>query len=227
MHSQLKYRQDRGPLITRVYDSAEMVNSEIEQVTRLLTEVAEELLPCIQPKRRSQFRDDVLSRLCAQSRAARAAWRDAGSPPDGPLSEEKNRMRRAVRRRVRWCAARTERLRVQRRDRLFTAGDNHRFKTPQRKKSRCSKLVVEDVTVQDPEKLGKSRVGATTDACHWKRKVESLESQSHSNEEFLLDVPFTAEEVSGAVTRLKGKKAPRPDGLMAEPLKSGGEVVVI
>ena len=88
------------PLITRVYDSAEMVNSEIEQVTRLLTE---ELLPCVQPKRKSRFRDDVLSRLCAQSRAARAAWRDAGSPPDGPLSEEKNRMCRAVRKRVRWC----------------------------------------------------------------------------------------------------------------------------
>ena len=158
-----------GPLITRVYDSAEMVNSEIEQVTRLLTEVAEELLPCVQPKRRSRFRDDVLNRLCAQSRAARAAWRDAGSPPNGPLSEEKNRIRRAVRKRVRWCAARTERSRVQRRNRLFAAGDNHRFKTPQRKKSRCSKLVVEDVTVQDPEvllkvwaehfqKLGESRL---------------------------------------------------------------------
>ena len=131
-----------GPLVTRVLDSAEMVNSEIEQVARLLTDVAEEILPCVQPKRRSRFRDDVLSRLCAQSCAARAAWRDAGSPPDGPQFEEKNRLRRAARKRVRWCAARTERSHVQRRDRLFAAGDNHRFKTPQRKKSRCSKLVV-------------------------------------------------------------------------------------
>ena len=70
-------------------------------------------------------------------------------------------------------------------------------------------------------------VGATTDACQWKRKVESLDSQSHSNEEFLLDVPFTAEEVSRAVSRLKGKKAPGPDGVMAEHLKFGGEVFVI
>ena len=197
-----------GPLITRVYDCTEMVNSEIEQVTRLLTEMTEELLPCVKPKRRSRFRDDVLSPLCAQSRAARAVWRDAGSPPDGPLSEEKNRMRRAVWKRVRWCAARTERSRVQRRDRLFAAGDNHGFRTPQRKKSRCSKLVMENVTVQDPEvllkvwvehfqKLGESRLGATTDACQRKRKVESLEAQSHSNEEFLLDVPFTAEGVPG------------------------------
>ena len=93
-------------------------------------------------------------------------------------------------------------------------------------------------TVQDPEvllkvwaehfqKLGESMLGATTDACQWKRKVESLESQSHLNEEFLLDVPFTAKEVSGAVSRLKGKKAPGPDGVMAEHLKFGGEVFVI
>ena len=61
-----------------VYDSAEMVNSEIEQVARLLTEVAEELLPCVQPKRRSRFRDYVLSRLCAKSCAARAAYSSKG-----------------------------------------------------------------------------------------------------------------------------------------------------
>ena len=103
------------------------------------TEVAEELLPCVQPKRRSRFRDDVLSRL-------EGCW-------EGPLSEEKKRLHRAVRKRVRWYAARTEISRAQRRDRLFAAGDNHRFKTPQRRKSRCSKLVVEDVTLQDPEVL--------------------------------------------------------------------------
>lgn len=66
-------------------------------------------------------------------------------------------------------------MRAQRRDRFFAVGDNHRFKTSQRKKSRCSKLVVEDVTVQDPEvllkvwakhfqNLGESKLGATADA---------------------------------------------------------------
>ena len=92
------------------------------------------------------------------------------------------------------------------------------------------------MTVRDPEvllkvwaehfqTLGESRLGATTDACQWKRKVESLESQSHSNEEFLLDVPFTAEEVSGAVARLKGKKAPVArwsNGRAPEIWRSGG-----
>ena len=53
-----------------------------------------------------------------------------------------------------------------------------------------------------------------------------LESQSCMNEEYLLDVPFTAEEVSTAVSKLK-KKAPGPDGLLAEHIKAGGEAVVI
>ena len=43
----------------------------------------------------------------------------------------------------------------------------------------------------------------------------------------LLDVLFSAEEVSAAVAKLKNRKAARPDGLMAEHLKEGGESVVI
>ena len=54
-----------------------------------------------------------------------------------------------------------------------------------------------------------------------------METLSHGNEEFLLDVPFTAEEVARAIARLKGRKAPGPDGLTAEQLKAGGEAVVI
>ena len=40
----------------------------------------------------------------------------------------------------------------------------------------------------------------------------------------LLDVPFSAEEMSAAVSKLK---AAGPDGLMAEHFKAEGEVVVI
>ncbi len=173
------------PLFTGVYDSAEMISSEIERVAGILTEAAEELLPSVQPRKKSRFRDDTLSRLCAQSRAARAAWRAAGSPSEGPLSEEKNRLRRAVRKRVRWCAARSERVRSQRRDKLFAARDSQRFRTPHTRKSRCSKLVVGEETVQDPElllkvwaeyfqKLGESRLGDTPDACERKTKVHGI-----------------------------------------------------
>ena len=54
-----------------------------------------------------------------------------------------------------------------------------------------------------------------------------MESQSHMNEEYMLDVPFTDEEVSRAVSKLKKKKAPGPDGLLKEQLRAGVEAVVI
>ena len=56
--------------------------------------------------------------------------------------------------------------------------------------------------------------------------MRELELKSHKKEEYLLDVHFTVEEVSRAVSKLK-KKAPGPDGLLAEHLKAGGEAVVI
>ena len=180
----------------------------------------------------------LLSWLCAQSRAARAAWKEAGCPGEGPVFEEKCRLHRAVRKRVRFCAARSERLQMQRRDRMFAARDNRRFRTPHRRKSRCAKLAVGEEVVQDPEillqvwvehfqKLMRSRAEHIQDLCELKQKVEEMETLSHGNEEFLLDVPFTAEEVARAIARLKGRKAPGPDGLMAEHLKAGGEAMVI
>ena len=39
----------------------------------------------------------MISCLCAQSCAACEAWRDAGSPSEGPLSKENNRLQSAVR----------------------------------------------------------------------------------------------------------------------------------
>ena len=83
------------------------------------------------------MRDDTLSCLCSQSRAARLAWQQAGCPGEGLLFEEKSRIRRAVRRRVRFCAARAEMMRIQRRDGMFASGNRHRFSTPM-PKSRCS-----------------------------------------------------------------------------------------
>lgn len=58
-------------------------------------------------------------------------------------------------------------------------------------------------------------------------EMEVLASKSFQNEKMLLDVLFSAEEVSAAVAKLKNRKAAGPDGLMAEHLKEGGESVVI
>jgi len=97
-----------GYLYNNVYDDAESIGAEIHQVATMLQESAARLLPCVQPRKGRKWRDDVLSGLCAKSRSARAAWKDAGCPSSGPLCDEKSRLRRAVRKRVRWCAARSE-----------------------------------------------------------------------------------------------------------------------
>ena len=52
-----------------------------------------------------RWRDDTLSCLCAQSRAANAAWKEAGCTADGPHFKENGRLHLAVRKRVRFCAA--------------------------------------------------------------------------------------------------------------------------
>ena len=49
------------------------------------------------------------------------AWREAGCPGDGVLYDQKILMRRAVRKCVRVCAAKAERMRIHRRERLFTS----------------------------------------------------------------------------------------------------------
>lgn len=165
-------------MLIGVYDNADQVSGEIEEVAGLLTDAVEKILPCTQPRKKSRWRDDTLSR------AARVAWKEAGCRTGGPLFEEKGRLRRTIRKRVRFCAAQSERLRIQWRNQMFAAGDSRRFKTPQRRKSRCAKLVVEGEEVQDPETLlkvwmerfARSRLETTPDLSALKRKVELMES---------------------------------------------------
>ena len=54
-------------------------------------------------------------------------------------------------------------------------------------------------------------------------KINDLAIASLSNEEHILDVPFTLEEVKCAVMKLKSRKCCGPDGLSAEHLKWGGD----
>ena len=58
-------------------------------------------------------------------------------------------------------------------------------------------------------------------------KIRAMVEDSYGNEEFLYDVPFTADKVTNAVRRLNKRKAPGPDGLLVEHPKAGGEAVNI
>ena len=66
-------------------------------------------------------------------------------------------------------------MRLQHRNKLFASRDGKRFVTPQKRRVRCSKLVVDGRTVQDPEsilgiwvdyfqELAESKLGVTPEA---------------------------------------------------------------
>ena len=55
--------------------------------------------------------------------------------------------------------------------------------------------------------------------------MEELNSLSHKNEDFILDEPFTIEEIGTALRKMKKRKSPGPDNLTAEHLLHGGEAL--
>ena len=73
---------------------------------------------------------------------AHRAWCEAGCPGEGPLFDEKRNMRRAVRRRVRWCAGRREKSCIERREKQFADGDHRRFRHLEEGKQVCEIIYV-------------------------------------------------------------------------------------
>ena len=121
-------------------------------VGKLLCDTAMRSLPLLQHKKKPRWKDTTLTSLCAKSRLARQAWREAGSPADGPLYDEKCQLCRAVRKRVRFCAAQDENRRIQRRDQMFASNDNNRFRLSRRKKA-PTKLLIDDEIVEGTQSL--------------------------------------------------------------------------
>ena len=226
-----------APLLNTSHESVQDVDQELKYVARVLCDTGEKTLPLIQPRKPRRWKDDTLTALCAQSRSACRAWKDADCPSEGPLFEEKSRLHRAVRRRVRFCAAKAERMRIQRRDKKFVAGARSRFRLPGRKKNRCSKLIVDGEVISSPQSLmqvwaqyfsnlAKSKVDESPGLQELQQTVDALAMQSLGMEDHLLDASFTAEEVGFAIRKLKRRKAPGPDKLTAEHLIEGGDVVI-
>ena len=82
-----------------------------------------------------------------------------------------------------------------------------------------------EVWAQYFRNLANSKVGESPRLLELQQTVDALAMQSLGMEDHLLDASFTAEEVSLAIRKLKRRKAPGPDNLMAEHLIEGGDVV--
>ena len=126
-------------------------------------------------------------------------------------------------------------MRIQRRDKMFADGARSRFRLPG-KKNRCSKLIVDGEVISSPQSLmevwaqyfsnlAKSKVDESPGLQELQQTVNALAMQSLGIEDHLLDASFTAEKVGFAIRKLKRRKAPGPDKLMAEHLIEGDDVV--
>ena len=123
---------------------------------------------------------------CTQSKEARRIWKDAGCPSEGELFDRRVEARRAVRRRVKECAAREERRRIQKRERLFRSGAPNRFRLPQRRNKSCSKLMKDGRIVNDKEEMLKI----------WVQHFESLATSGVSEREELRNLTEKMQELT-------------------------------
>ena len=224
-------------LASNSYDCVEEVEKELNYVGKLLCDTALRTLPRVQHPSRQRWKDSTLNTLCSKSRLAHKAWREAGSPADGALYDEKCRLRRAVRKRLRFCAAQAENRRVQKRDHLFASNHKNHFRHPHNKRKIHTKLLIDDEIVEDKQplldawschfqNLSKSRKDGLPLLQKLESHIRHLDIRSRENEDSIFDVPFTFEEVSTAVRKAKRGKSPGPDDIMAEHLLEGGEAVV-
>ena len=88
------------------------------------------------------IRDQTLSRLAAQKKAAWDKWSANGRPKEGTLYEAKIRTRADFRKCLRVCVANSERRRIQHFDKQFKQRSSNRFKLPSRRKQQGTALRV-------------------------------------------------------------------------------------
>ena len=100
-----------APLLNTSHESVQDIDQELRYVARLLCFSAEKTLSLIQPRKPQRWMDDTSTALCAQSRSARTAWKVAGCP-----SGEKRQFMQGCKEEGQICAAKAERMRIQRRE---------------------------------------------------------------------------------------------------------------
>ena len=161
-------------------------------------------LPQLKPRKTNKYRDRTLSQLCVRSKEAWKAWNNGGRPETGPLYEAKSTLRRQVRQCVKFCAAMEERKRVRQQEALFRTNSHLRFSIPQKRKSGCTRLRIDNTLVSDPslllkawthhfQELSKSQRETNVTLKESIEQCTSLLSASYQKEEVFLDIGFSTE----------------------------------
>ena len=91
-------------------------------------------------------RCNSLSTLCSKQ-CSQHTWKENESPKEGPLYDEKGRMRREVKRMLRYCTTQAENRRLLLREGMFASSHPHCFKLPGQSKKNCSRLKVDHIVI--------------------------------------------------------------------------------
>ena len=226
------------PLLGNMYDSVEHLDNEIIYVSKQLVQAACHTLPTLSftTKKKKWFKDQELSCLAALKKAAWDKWSSSGRPQVGPLKDEKIKCRREFRRRLNICAAAAERAHIQ--DQKFKRNSTNCFKTS-RITSHGSTLRVSGSITSDPSTILNAwenhfkEISSRSTEYHSplllkaKQQMTHLLYNSRGNEDFVLDTPFTTEEIDHVLHNLKRGKAPGHDQVQPEHLKYGGTALSI
>ena len=234
----LKLYQDRLGEVTsncigREYPCIDELDAEIEQVSQSIIKAAE-MLPRYKPPRgrKKWYSNATLSRLSKEKKEAWDTWKAEGRPASGPVHEQ-IRTREEVRKRIRVCEANEERRRIQQIDQKFKARDKTRFRNKSLRRT-GGKIRVGNEIISDPdsvlyawkdhfEALGRSRKEIDDVVAAAEMRAEALFSESYTNMETILDIPFQQEELENALKKLRLKKSADHSGITAEHLLYGGQ----
>ena len=226
------------PLIGHSYGCCEDIDKEISFVSDEICSAAERILPLCQTavRKKEWQKDQTLSRLAAQKKAAWDKWSANGRPKEGTLYEAKIRTRADFRKRLRVCVANSERRRIQHFDKQFKQRSSNRFKLPSRRKQQGTALRVnQQVTTEQGtilkaweshfQEISSLNTDQTSEMTCTDREIEQLLHASFENVDNILDVTFEPEEVDAVLRKLKCGKTAGHDGVQAEHLKYGGPIL--
>ncbi len=226
------------PLLAHSLANSEIIDKEITAVTNLIHNAAASCIPAYRGKRRRKMfiHDESLAVKCRKSKAAWKRWRNAGRPQSGLLYDSMKSSKRDVKQYVNICRVRDERTRIQQRDTMLKNKEAGFFRVP-RKRVECQKLLVDGSPVTNQSdllhawcnhftSLSQTHVDLYPSVLEVESKLPHFEALSQMNEDRILDVDVTLEEVEAAVRALKSGKSGGADRLVPEHLKFGGPALL-
>ena len=184
-------------------------------------------------KRSNKFiKNSTLSNLCWQSRIAFRQWKEAGRPSSGPEYLKRKECKRKVADFLAKCRAQLVRKEIQKRDELFRTKDLKRFSVL-RPKCHGSNLVVNGKHISDSPSvldawanhfstLSESSISSNSHIQEYLSQLSTIESESFSDLDSILDCSIDVEEVNLAIAHLKCRSASGIDSISPSHLKHTG-----